>query len=157
MIVKITFIHLPPQDFLDALKESGIDDDSGVKVVYSKTTCNFCEWSWIQSLHVLTRIRNYMTKINYRTVSKPPDFSSLITFGAYPFGAFIVCILFNVSEPVWQSGQPFEKTNKLHEGERSCASGGLSTKWLCLHLCYFFFQIIPKPTTKTATRTDVCS
>lgn len=41
MIEEITCNHLPPQDFLDALKESDMDDDSGVKVGNSKTTCNF--------------------------------------------------------------------------------------------------------------------
>ena len=41
MIEKITSDHLPPQDFLDALKESHMDDDSGVKVAMSKATCNF--------------------------------------------------------------------------------------------------------------------
>ena len=45
MIDKITCNHLPPQDFLDALKRSDMDDDSGVKVAISKATCNFCECS----------------------------------------------------------------------------------------------------------------
>ena len=36
MIEKIASDHLPPQDFLDALKGSDMVDDSGVKVVYNK-------------------------------------------------------------------------------------------------------------------------
>ena len=67
MTEKISSNHLPPQDFLNALNGSDMDDDSGVKVGNSKTTCNFVsnheEFTRVgvsPHLSRRARVRNYM-------------------------------------------------------------------------------------------------